>query len=165
MKEFVSVISEGLDQGLRRSEFLPVNVTSLVKANGLMFQEGLIKQLEDLEARRISNGNVSFSFPYPQLFELSMTTLVCGPTSIYELVDGSLTLRASNLIEGIPWSVADFGRFIILVNGIEVVIRDGDSLEFHVDNPLGLPVATSVCNYNGQAIFTAPTATIPNNSI
>lgn len=95
------------------------------------------------------------SFPYPQLFCLAKIRLVCTATAIYEwLSNGSLQLKISGLAQGKTWKIADFGKYLLLTNGVTKVKRDPDTGDFSVDVSDIIPQAEDYHNFNGQIIAT-----------
>jgi hypothetical protein len=157
MQEFNFIIEKSLQVGLRPSSNNRRGVPALVESEGLYPFDGALAALEKPTVIDISGLDPAPSFPFPQVFELNNLTLLCTETAIYEVSSGgSLTLALGSLTEGNCWTVADFGRFLALANGKQTVYRDGASLEWSVDDPYGLGSATSVCNFRGQAIVTAP---------
>lgn len=163
MQEFNYLFRVGLERGLRKSERNKRGEQALVQSAGAVPIEGALEVLETVEEIDISSISPPPAFPFPQIFVLNSVTIVCTQTAIYERDDdsGALTLKLSSLTEGVPWTVADFHRFIVLSNGYQYVFRDGETLEWHTNNTFGVPIGSSICNFNGQAIITAPGETIP----
>ena len=167
MREFNYTFETGLQFGLRRTEQNRRNQQALVLSTGAFPSEGALSSLPALTRTSITGISPAPSFPYPQIFVLNQLTIVCAETSIYTRADnGTLTLAISGLTGGVTWSVADFHDFLVLVNGKQVVFRDALDKTWHTDNSVyDVPIGTSICNFNGQAIVTAPDVVIPNGGI
>lgn len=161
MKEFNYTMKIALGTGLRASERNKRGKQALVQSTGMVPIEGTLSSLEVPSQIDISTISPAPSFPYPQVFELNEITVLCTATQIYEYANNTLTLKIENLHEGHVWSIADFGNFVVFVNGKQAVYRDGESREYSVDDPYGMSTASGICNYNGQAIVAAPNVEIP----
>lgn len=156
MKEFNYTMRIALATGLRRTDRNKRGKQALVKSDGMYPDDGALSSVEELSEIDISSITPAPEFPYPQIFELLQVTLVCTEDTIYTYDGSTLTSVVSGLAAGHPWSVADFGAFIVLVNGKQVVYRLGDSKVWTVVDNYGIKSGTSVCNLNGQLIVTAP---------
>lgn len=157
MKEFNYLIKLGLARGLRKTDKNPRNQQALVLSTGMVPEDGALSSVPELNEIDVSTVSPVPHFPYPQVFVLKQLTIVCMATAIYERTPGGdLTLLISGLTEGIPWTVADFHNFIVLANGKQFVFRNGDDLQWTTTNRYALPVGTSVLNFKGQLIITAP---------
>ena len=155
MREYNINLDKEILTGLREKAENRRNVGKLVVSQGMYPENDSLRSLDVLS--RIDTSALAASFPYPQFFVLRQVMLVCTETEIWEYtVAGGLELRLTGLSPGVTWSVADFGDYILMMNGMQVVQRLGDSKEWVLDNLLGLPVSTSVVNVNGQAVFAAP---------
>lgn len=130
-------------------------------STGAVPREGALHALPAVTRLDISSISPAPVFPFPQFFELKQLNILCTATQIYQVnADNSLTLLLGSLTAGHRWSVADFGNFIVLVNGKQAVYRDGDSLEWNADDPYGLSSAIGICNFRGQAIVAGPNVVI-----
>jgi len=153
MREYSLTYNEGLGQGLRPSRHLGRNLKWLVESVGAVPEDGVLRSLEALPAAVEVAGEV---WPYPQIFHLMLRTLVCTSTAIYEYESGSLTLVLGSIAEGTTWTVADFGEYIVLVNGKVVVERDPQTGLYAVHSAGIIPEGICICNLNGQLIVGAP---------
>lgn len=147
--------SEELAKGLRPSKSAPRGSTWLTESTGAVGIEGVLQSLEDIEEFRIDTSALSETFPFPQLFILTNVAIVCGKTDIYEVnlstgnLDHKLTVE-----EGITWSVVDFYDFIYMSNGKVAVVRNAEDQTWEISDEL--PIASAMCNYNGQVVIGAP---------
>lgn len=154
MKEVVYTFKDGLQKGLRTSEQNPVNNEALVECKGIYTSFGVLTTNTDLA--QLDTASLSCTYPYPQYFELSNVTLACSPTAIYELVSGTWELKLESLTEGALWSVADFQSYVVLTNGIHVVIRDPQTLVWQQQPIAIIPVGSTLCTVGGQLIVGSP---------
>lgn len=158
MKEFNYTMKKALAIGLRPTDRNKRGQQALVLSTGAYPDEGALSSLEDLEWLDTSAISPAPEFPYPQIFKLKQVTIVCTANKIYEYDETAetLTLVLSSLTEGHLWTVADFGNFIAMVNGMQSVFRDGVSKQWTTIDTYGIISASSICNLNGQIIVTAP---------
>jgi len=152
MMQTIAVIdSPKLSRGLRPSKRMPRNSGFLVKSQGAVGKDGVLQVIDNLTA--IDTSVITDGFPYPQMFIFSNMILICGKNKIYEYVYGALELKLT-VIPGTSWCAVDFFDYIYMSNGKVAVIRDGKtktwSMTFH------LPIASAMCNYNGQVVIGAP---------
>jgi hypothetical protein len=162
MREYNYRISEGLSTGLRRTSKNRRGVQALVQATGAFPYDGSLNALPELTEVDISSIDPPPAFPFPQIFVLKRLTVVCTATQIYTRADdGTLSLAIGSLTEGIRWSCADFHYFLVFANGKQLVFRGGEDKAWTTSNSYSLPNGTSVLNYKGQLIITAPGETIP----
>ena len=118
MREFNYTITQALSTGLRASDKNKRNSQALVLSDGVYPDEGALSSLEELSPIDCSSISPTPEFPYPQIFELLKTTLVCTKDAIYSYALGTLTLELGGLAAGHRWSAADFGHFIVLANEV-----------------------------------------------
>jgi len=67
------------------------------------------------------HGDLTISWPYPQLFIGSDYRYICELTKVHELSAWTPTLKVTTTGSGI-WDFIDFGSYILLVNGAKIVI-------------------------------------------
>jgi hypothetical protein len=91
-------------------------------------------------------------FPYPNIFTFRDIIIVCGETDIFELSAGVLQWKLT-VTAGSTWRALDFGTFIYLSNGKVSVTKDPLT---HVYSISDQPIASAMCNFNGQVILGAP---------
>ena len=156
MREFNYTMRKALAVGLRSTDKNKRGHQALVKSDGAYPYESALSSVEALDRINIDSISPVPTFPYPQVFELKQLTILCTATQIYSYADDTLTLEISSLTEGHLWSVADFGNFIALVNGKQVVYRDGVTKIFTSIDEIGIGSASGICNLNGQIILAAP---------
>jgi len=132
-----------LVSGIANTKSQGRNIPGLSSVKGMIGQDGRLTSFDDLTQLDVSS--LGESFPFPQLFCFSMLTLVCGQTKIYEY-SGGFNLKITTS-PGYVWSAVDFGNYIMMTNGVVTVVRDAITDQFAEST---LPVARSVCDYNGQ---------------
>jgi hypothetical protein len=149
----VRITTKQLAKGLRPSKRSPRNRGILVECEGAVGRDGVLQALDEMA--RMATGTLTF--PYPQLFVFTNMTIVCTATTIYEWVDGALV---SQLVVGAgdPWRAVDFYDFIYMSNGVSAVVRDAGDKTYAVTTDL--PIASAICNFNGQIIIGAPDVTV-----
>ena len=152
MREYSLTYDEGLSRGLRTSSHSGRNLKWLTKCVGAIPEFGVIKALEELPNPIMVSGEV---WPYPQVFNLMLRTLVCASTEIFEYSGGSLTSVVSGLAEGATWSVADFGEYIVLMNGQVIIERNPETRIYAEYDDCKIPLGICVCNLNGQLLVGA----------
>lgn len=156
MREFNYTMRKALAVGLRVTTSNKRGHQALVESTGAYPYEGALVSTADLDEIDISSISPAPVFPYPQIFELKQLTIVCTATQIFSYANDTLTLELASLVEGHKWTVADFGNFVALVNGKQVVYRDGVSKVFTIIDEIGIGSASGICNLNGQIILAAP---------
>ena len=143
-----------LSRGLRPSRHSPRNTKFLAESNGAIGIDGVLQSISDLNEALVDTGAITDGFPYPQIFVFTNMTVVCGETDIYELVAGAL-VHQLNVAAGFTWYAVDFYNFLYLSNGRVAVIRDlGGTYAITTD----LPIASGICNFNGQVMIGSPDA-------
>lgn len=150
-----TIPSADLGKGLRPSRRSPRNTRFLTKCNGAVGLDNVLQVLSELADDQIDTSiDITDNFPYPQLFTFINHIIICGETEIFELVGGVLTSRLAGLTAGILWSAVDFHDFIYLSNGMVAVTRDPNSGVYALSATL--PIASAICNFNGQVVIGAP---------
>jgi hypothetical protein len=98
------------------------------------------------------------SFPFPQIHEGQVHTVIFGSTKIWEYVGGQTpcTLVLDGLTPGDIWEVADFFDYIVATNGQQIVKRDPVTHEWSVVNDTMLPISECVAAVNGQLLVGSP---------
>lgn len=147
-----SINSDDLSRGLRPSEYLPRNENFLVECIGAIGYERSLQTIEDLSSLLVDTALITDGFPYPQIFVFVSHIIVCGETKIYELVGGALILKLT-VAAGIRWSAVDFHEFIYMSNGVVSVTRSAANGIYSLSD---LPIASTICNFNGQVMIGAP---------
>ena len=150
MREFEAVFDKGLTQGLRSEDIEPVREPKLVTLKNLRPNEF---GLQPVEALTYPFGAV-FAFPFPQMFLLRELRVMATETAIYECNSSWVpTLKLSGLVAGGMWQVADFGDYVLLTNGSQVVSRNGATGIWDDDaTSPSIPEMKTVCNFRGQII-------------
>lgn len=142
--------SEDLMKGLRPSKRTPRNSGYLVTCDGAVGRDGVLQSLEELT--RLATTAIDDGFPYPQIFVFTNIIIVCGETKIYEWVAGALSLKIT-VDAGDLWSAVDFYDYVYMSNSKVSVIRSGED-NVYVESDL--PLASGICNYNGQVMIGSP---------
>jgi len=143
---------ENLARGLRPSARTPRNLGYLITCAGAVGREGVLQALEAYT--RLDTDTIADAFPYPNLFVFDKMIIICSATKIYEWV-GSLVLKLT-VSAGSTWRAEEFGEFVYMSNGKVAVTRDPDTKVYSLSDQ---PVASAICNYNGQVIIGAPGVT------
>lgn len=142
-----------LAKGLRPSKRAPRDAKYLVQSNGAVAYDAVLQAIEELELDRIDTSTLAESFPYPQIFVFTNVIIVCTETKIYEYASGVFTLKLT-VSAGTEWTFVDFYDFIYGSNGkVAVRRRAGDKVW---EETSSYPIATTICNYNGQVLVGAP---------
>lgn len=149
-----TIPSSDLAKGLRPSKHSPRNTKFLTKCEGAVGIDNVLQVIKDLELERLDTSALADqTFPYPQLFVFTYAIIVCTPTQIYEVVNGTLSLKLTTA-EGILWSAVDFFDFVYMSNSAVSVIRRATDQGW--EEVTNLPTFGAVCNYNGQVIIGSP---------
>ena len=141
-----------LSRGLRPSRYSPRNQKFLTVASRAIGLDGVLKVLSDISDDLIDTSVITDSYPFPQLFVFNELVIVCGETKIYELVSGVLTLKLT-VTAGLTWHAVDFFDYVYMSNSKVAVVRKSEDMTWELSD---LPVATGICNYNGQVLIGAP---------
>lgn len=140
-----------LSRGLRDNKRKTRNNDMMIECSGAVGRDNVLQVIEELE--RLDTSIITDGFPYPQIFVLNQVIIVCGQTKIYELIAGELVHKLTVHLPGSTWRVVDFFKYIYMSNGAISVERDPNRNYYYGS---GLPIATGMCNYNGQIIIGAP---------
>lgn len=159
--KFSHMISgDQLSRGLRYSKRLPRNNNMMTECSGAIGRDNILHIIE--EFNRINTNAITDSFPYPQLFVLNEVIVVCSSTTLYEWFNGALVTKFTATSEqvGHTWKVADYHSTLYLSNGKITVVKDPKLKTYSVST---YPIATGICNYNGQLIIGAPDVEVTSN--
>lgn len=152
MREYTTPLKEAFVSGLRGTPDSLKNTDRLTYAKNLRPYEGGLR-LQQVPIP-VVNGVYTIKWPYPQLayntrgFWLLSSDQVC-------LFDQDLLM--SSLVtttEGHPWSVADFGKFALCMNGAVMVAQDVDSpyyLEAYTNS--SVPLGGCCCDFNRSQLI------------
>ena len=148
--------STDLVKGLRTTQHNPRNSRQLTKCQGAIGYKGVLKTLEVLEISSIMNDPniIADDFPFPQLFVLDNHILICNRQSILELQDINFVVAISGLDAGGKWNVLSSHDFIYLTNGVVSILKDPGTKTYSISSTA--PIASAVCNFNGQCIVGNP---------
>jgi len=146
----LTISTKDLKRGLRPSKRSPRNSGYLIRCAGCVGRDGVLQVLDSMTA--LDLDVITDPFPYPQLFVLPSMIIVCGLTTIYEWVSGALVSKLT-VTAGSTWSVVASGEYAYMSNGKVSVVRDAFSGVYTVSD---LPIASCICNYNGQILIGSP---------
>lgn len=150
MKEFSITFDKGLSSGLRSSESNPRNKQALTECYNLKPD---VLGLLPYEPVIDESGALSLSWPYPQIFIGSDYRYICTNTKIYTMDSSwNQTLKVTTTASGI-WDFADFGTYVLFVNGAKIVERSPVDGSYTASDTLtDMPRFSTVCNFKGQVI-------------
>lgn len=154
MKEFTFSFKEALVKGMTPLLVTPRNAPYLLDSVGMFPEDGTLRSDEDMT--QVDLSSLGLEFPYPQVFELSIGTVVCGPTQLWILINGVLTSLISGLTEGTLWSLADFGTFILMTNGATFVAKHPGLTAFELHEDPDIYSCGSICAVGSQIVVGAP---------
>lgn len=144
----VTITGDNLARGLRPSKRVHRNTQYLQECEGAVGRDGTLQSLDQLT--RVATSAITDGFPYPQIFAFTNLIIVCSQTKIYEWVEDALVLKLT-VTGGSPWSAVDFFDYVYMSNNKVAVVRDYNSKTFALTTDL--PVATTICNFNGQVLI------------
>lgn len=152
--KFTFTVDRDLARGLRPSAKNPRNEEYLITCDGAVGRDGVLCNLEAMT--RLNTSIITDGFPFPQVFNFSYVTIICGLRTIYEYdaAAETMTLVYTAAAAGGPWDAVDFHGYIYLSNGRVAVVRDHSDGTYAVSSDL--PTAISMCDYNGQVLITGP---------
>ena len=145
-----SVSVKNLGRGLRPSKRNPRDNGFLTTCSGAVGRDGVLQAVD--EFTRMVTDTITDAFPYPQIFIFDKMIIVCSETVIYEWVGGALVSKLT-VTAGTTWRALQFGQFIYMSNAKVAVTRDPLTKAYTLSDQ---PVASALCNYNGQIIIGAP---------
>jgi len=142
---------EDLVKGLRLKSHSPRNTSYLTKSSGAVGKDGVLQTLPQLT--KTSVGDLTFTYPYPQIFKLKSLSILCNEFKIYELVSSTWTLKYTETTEttGYRWSLVDYHNYIYMSNGVVAVVRNDMTGAYSATTDP--PVASAMCDFNGQVII------------
>ena len=158
MKEYTIHYKTGLAQGLRATENNPKNTGALTKAQGVIQKAGQLFNLEELEGFDISTIEAC-TFPFPQIFQLRTWTIICTPTKIYTY-DGTTLTLAFTATEGSTWTVGDFYDYLVMSNGLELIVLDPETGDWSLFLDCLVPYCLCLTDLNGQLFVGGPEVAI-----
>jgi len=139
-----------LSRGIRPSRRMPRDSGYLVTCSGAVGKDGVLSVLDNIT--RIATTAITDTFPYPQIFVFTKCIIVCSSTKIYEWTGSALELKLT-VTAGSTWRAVDFHDFVYMSNGKVAVERSAADKTYSLSSQ---PVASGMCNYNGQVIIGAP---------
>ena len=142
--------TQDLARGLRPSKRVPRNSGYLVESSGAVGRDNVLQTLDLME--RMDLSLISDGFPYPQIFVFPKAIIVCSRNTIYEWISETLVAKLT-VSPGDPWKAISISRYVYFSNRVVSVVRDPISNKYALSD---LPVASCICNYNGQVFIGAP---------
>lgn len=154
MRDFEFPLKDFINRGLALNNNKRNN-PMLVECIGAIPYEKALQSIEQFTALDVSAMS-GMAFPYPQLFVLSESIIVCDSDEIWEYdpVLDSLTLKLGSLPAGHVWDIVDFKSYLALVNGACIVTRDPDTGIFTKSSTMDY--GSCLCNFNGQVLMGSP---------
>ena len=151
MREFESVFDKGLLKGLRSEAIEPAGDQRLTELKNLRPHEFGLRPVETIT---YPFDDVVFAYPFPQLFLLRELRLMATETAVYTCDSSwSPTLAIGSLAAGGIWHVADFGDYILMTNGSQLVQRYGSTGAWSkFAKTSSIPPMKTVCNFRGQIV-------------
>lgn len=154
MREFFLPLREHLAAGLLRVDPAPPGTPGLVQAENLRPTIGGLRAAYAPVAPTLAGA----AWPFPQLFFTSQGLLLATATGWFSYAGGVATPLLSGLTTGFPWALADFGAYLLAVNGSQRVVRapaQGGGFAWAAlasNAETGIPVSGALANFNGQAV-------------
>lgn len=152
MREYTTPLKEAFVIGLRSTPDTLKNTDRLTFAKNLRPYAGGLR-LQQVPIPMV-NGVYTIQWPFPQLvfnthgFWLLSNDQVC-------LFDQDLLMSSMVVTtEGYPWSVADFGKFALCMNGAAMVARDVDApyyIEVYTNS--AVPLGGCCCDFNRSQLI------------
>lgn len=139
-----------LAAGLRQSSRLPRNAKTLSRCDGCVGVDELLSTSPSIavSTQHASALVIKSDFPFPQIFTLEKYVVVCNRTTVLELVEASLVLKAT-VTGGELWSIASSHDFLYLSNGVVSLVRNPLNGEYESTTA---PVCSAILNFNGQIV-------------
>jgi len=147
---------------LRSTKRNPRQSQALVYSQGAFPESAVVRALDDISSYQLDTYELDVEFPFPQVFVLTYVILVCTKDRIYEYKNNTLELKLSNITPASTWTVADYGKFIVLTNGAELITKDAGSAEYWRNTSCGIPDCLCLCDVNGQLVVGALGTHIPD---
>lgn len=150
MREFEYPFEEGLRRGLRIERVSSPTEQWLVecwnlrpRATGLMPIVSITNPFSQ-----------AISWPFPQVLVDRNYRLLADSADIYTCDDSwATTSQISGLAVGDCWDMADFGDFILLTNGQQIVQRYGSTGAWSsFVGSTTIPMCKTLCNFRGQVV-------------
>jgi hypothetical protein len=138
-----------LMKGLRKDSQIARNSYEMSVLSGMVaLNDGF--QAIPASSSKVDLDSSDPSFPFPQVFVLSRHILYCTSTKIYEVNPVGYTLTLGITVSaGSRWNVVDFFDYLYASNGTVSVERSASGVW---STSSDLPIAYSMCNYNGQVL-------------
>ena len=145
----LTINTQDLVRGLRPSKRAGRNAGYLIQCSGAVGRDGVLQVLDSMTALDLSA--ITDGFPFPQIFIFPQMIIVCGETDIYEWANSTLVLKLT-VSAGATWDAIASGEYVYLSNGEVAVVINPDDQTYALSD---LPVASCICNYNGQILIGA----------
>jgi len=97
------------------------------------------------------------------LFCLQEGNYLCGSDYIVTLSTAlDITTHLDTSVPTTPWSVADFGAYVVFTNGTTVYITSPTTGIVSAYTGADIPLCRTICNFKGQLVSGSPTGYDPN---
>lgn len=146
MKTFNFTLKSLFNKGLRPLVESPRNGSYLTEVTNARESEGGLIQADKIIRTFNLNEDAIIFTAYKGVFVLTATAL-------YEYAAETLTQLLSGLDEGVMWSMADFGDYVLFTNGAVNLIRNPTTGVFATDDGTVFPLARSICAHRGRLIL------------
>jgi hypothetical protein len=150
MRELEYTFQKGMQRGLRPDKSNPFNNEFLTECFNLKGTSLGIVSYKEL----INPFSATVTWPFPQFFAGMTQGILCSGNEVFTVgSDYSLITKAS-CDQSTLWSMADFGSYVVLTNGLVMIISDPTTGIFtvHTTAPSDIPICSSVCNFKGQLV-------------
>lgn len=152
MREYTTPYRESVVKGIRDlTDSLRDSDRLLVARNLRPYESGL--RLQQVPTP-VVHGIYEVKWPFPQLLVSSVGHWICGHNQI-SLFDPNLVINSLVAVdEANPWSIADFGKFAVGMNGYQKIAKSTSSpyyVGLYTNN--AVPTGGCCCDFNrGQLI-------------
>lgn len=157
MREYELIIDEHLKNGLSPFEKTPFNSKLLEECLGYRCGNAGLEIYEQKENPFSSAFSIAYNWPFPQvIIGERYNVLVVRDDSgdnVYIFTDDHSLSLAATITQGNLLQVADFGEYIFMTNGSEMIYWDVVSSSWISTTSITtIPLMSAICNFNGQAI-------------
>ena len=170
MREFELVIDEALKNGLSPLRTTPFNTQLLKECLGFRCGELGLERYRYKSNPLPSYLDIEYSWPFPQYITgekynlLVIRDIYAAADIVYSISDDHTniehvgTYSHASFGVGSLMEVADFGKYVLMVNGAVMIHKDANGNWEIVPSVLGMPMdfyipmLKTVCNFKGQAV-------------
>ncbi len=165
MREYELIIDEALKIGLSPEYAVPFNTQVLYDCLGFRCGKVSLEPYIELTNPLPNTVDMYYDWPFPQfLNHEKYNILVVRDTfnqvdEVYQISSDHSTVTNIFSIDeltfgkGTLMEMADFGKYMLMTNGIIMIYRDTDlSLWSHITTSATIPMMRTICNFKGQAV-------------